>query len=485
MNNKIIYLSSKYYQFFLLLIISAIGNLYSQTQPIGVPTYEFTRLCASDVLSPTPTVKFTFTPGSFNSGNTFILELSDPLGNFTNLTPISIVSSNFNVNPGIFTFKVPNTVSGNGYKLRVRSTSPALISNSSNAFTAIYVTFNNSFYINGRQSEASLCNGSSLILSVDPEELPNFPSPIIYPNLKYNWYKDNSNIPIGGQNKSSITINSAGTYYAEIDYGVCQPSNGFGSNRVKVTTVSSGQTFTITSSLPNPICEGTPTTLKTAAGYKYQWFRDGELIPGATTFQYVTDIAGNYTVNVDAGSCSGSASTYKLERIQIDVTRDFSDIIFIPEGQTRVLNLTTTALSPVFQWFYNGEALAGETAPSFTISKSGDYKVIIKQTVGCNATKEFNFKVKFGLPPVDVPNLISPNGDGINDTWVLPEEFLSVPETEILILDSFGQTVLRTNKYENDWPKKNIDFKLINPIYYYIITRDGQEPKKGSITVIK
>jgi gliding motility-associated-like protein len=481
MNNKIIYLSSKYYQFFLLLIISAIGNLYSQTQPIGVPNYEFTRICASEGSS--YTVNFTYTPGTFNSGNTFILELSDALGNFTTPTPISIVSSNFNVNPGIFNFKVPNTVFGNGYKLRVRSTAPALIGNSSNAITTIFLAYKDAFYINGRQEQASLCNGSSLILSVDPEELPNFPSPLIYPNLKYIWFKDGN--PIGGQNKSSITINTAGTYRAKIDYGLCAPSSDLGSNPVKVTTVSTGQTFTITSSLPNPICEGTPTTLKTAAGYKYQWFRDGELIPGATTFQYVTDIAGNYTVNVDAGSCSGSAATYKLERIQIDVTRDFSDIIFIPEGETRVLNLTTTALSPVYQWFYNGEALAGETAPSFTISKSGDYKVIIKQTVGCNATKEFNFKVKFGLPPVDVPNLISPNGDGINDTWVLPEEFLSVPETEILILDSFGQAVLRTNKYENDWPKKNIDFKLINPIYYYIITRDGQEPKKGSITVIK
>ena len=84
-----------------------------------------------------------------------------------------------------------------------------------------------------------------------------------------------------------------------------------------------------------------------------------------------------------------------------------------------------------------------------------------------------------------IPNLISPNNDGINDTWILPQEYVSGTNTEILLLNSRGEIALQTNNYQNNWPENALDFKSVNPIYYYIITTQDNKVKKGSITVVK
>ena len=81
--------------------------------------------------------------------------------------------------------------------------------------------------------------------------------------------------------------------------------------------------------------------------------------------------------------------------------------------------------------------------------------------------------------------MVSPNNDGINDTWIIPQKYLSGSKTEIQILTAQGKVEFTTTDYKNDWPTSSIDFKNTNPIYYYIITTANQETKMGSITVIK
>ena len=85
----------------------------------------------------------------------------------------------------------------------------------------------------------------------------------------------------------------------------------------------------------------------------------------------------------------------------------------------------------------------------------------------------------------NIPNLISPNGDGINDTWVIPQAYVSGTNTEVVIMSSQGKIMLQTTDYQNNWPQNQLDFKDVNPVYYYIITTTNNKTRKGSITVVK
>lgn len=74
-----------------------------------------------------------------------------------------------------------------------------------------------------------------------------------------------------------------------------------------------------------------------------------------------------------------------------------------------------------------------------------------------------------------VPNLITPNGDGLNDTWRL--EFLSeYPDHRIMVFDRNGNVVFEADNYQNDWDGTGYNkggyvghVNLVNGVYTYII----------------
>jgi len=150
------------------------------------------------------------------------------------------------------------------------------------------------------------------------------------------------------------------------------------------------------------------------------------------------------------------------------------------------VTVSTDALSPEFTWFLNGTELFGEESDFLEVNLAGNYAVRLSQTADCIAYLELNFTVVEAFPDVgEIPNMISPNNDGINDTWVIPQEYTSGSNTEIEILSSTGELVFKTTDYQNNWPLEPIDFTNINPLYYYIISPPNQSSVKGTITVVK
>lgn len=476
MEVKIKTVINKYILSLVLLVFFPQTKMFSQ---IGTPTYAFTQICASTSFN-SYTVNFTFT-----GANTFVLEMSDANGSFLSLTPITVLSSQLTTSPGSFTFKVPTTTAGSGYKLRVRGTSPAVTGSGSAAFAAYFQSFNQSFYINNKIATASICSGGSYTLSID-SPTPSDPSPVSFPSLKYKWYRGTTVIP--GETGTSINITTSGDYHVEIDYGSCTtPSSVTESQVVTVNIVTAGSSFTIASSGGTTICPSTPTTLSTTPGYSYQWFKDNVLIAGATSSSYTTGQAGIYYVLVGQGSCSSTSNSITLTATGFNAS---IDVLELPQenimlvGETKTVTVTTNASNPSYQWYLGSTPISGETNSSFSTSIAGTYKVAVTQTTGCVLTKELFFKFKEGVNAVNIPNVISPNDDGINDTWIIPQEYISA-STEVLLINTLGEITLKTKNYQNNWPESALEFKSVNPVYFYIITKEGGEVKKGSITIVK
>ena len=453
---------------------------------ISKPNLGFSQACASPDFN-TYNVTFIFSPESgLSSSNQFIIELSDETGDFSNPSTIyTSIAGAVTTSPATLNFEMPTTISGEAYRLRIKSTSPIATSTRSDAFAAYYKTQDTPFSINNLISTAIYCSGGSYLLTIDNPGTGLNDSPLNYPWLTFNWYKETSpTTSVFVDSGVSLSVTEPGIYFAETNYGTCT-SDSF-SNRVSVEESDSGVFSSITSSLGNPFCASQGvTTLSTISGDSYKWFRNGEEIEGATSQMYETDEFGEFSVNINLGNCTTSASI-NLENTGFTSSIDVLDVNTVEENETLTATIITNAVNPQYEWYLNDSLIVSAVDDNYEVTETGNYKVIITQTTGCVTSSEFLFTVNTPFPNVaNIPNLISPNGDGINDTWIIPQEYVSGTNTEVLLVSAQGKIVLKTNDYQNNWPVNQIDFKDVNPVYYYIITPSNNKPQKGSITVVK
>lgn len=472
--------------YIIIIFVCAVVKISNAQIVISKPNLGFSQACASDSFN-TYNVTFTFSPETdLTASNQFIIELSDETGSFSSATTIyTSAAGSVTTSPATLSFSFPASIAGEAYKIRIKSTSPVATSTGSDAFAAYFKYQDEPFTINNLISTAIYCPGGSYVLTIDDPGAPSNNSPLQYPSLTFNWYKETSETTsVFVSSGESLEVGEPGTYFVETNYGTCT-SNSY-SNRVDVDQSGSGISTSISSSLGNPFCSADgPTTLNAISGNSYKWFKDGEEISGATEQMYATNESGFYEVEIDLGSCTESASI-ELNNVGFTSSIDVPEHNTLDEGETLTATVTTDAINPVFEWYRNDSIISGATGNSYVATETGNYKVVITQTSGCQSSDELIFNITEPFPDVaDIPNVISPNGDGVNDTWVIPQEYVSGTNTEVLIISSQGETVLQTNNYLNNWPQNQLDFKSINPVYYYIIKTGNNSTKKGSITVIK
>lgn len=482
---------TKYHLYCLLCFFILIAQEKANSQiVIGAPNLGFSQACASENFNNYST-SFVFSPeNGLDSSNQFLIELSNENGDFSNATTIyTSTAGSVTTSPATLNFSIPTTTGGENYRIRIKSTAPVATSSSSASFAAYYKLQDAPFTINNLVSTGAYCTGGSYLLSIDNPGTGNNNSPLNYPSLTYSWYRETSpTTSVFVSNGATLSVNQEGTYFVETDYGSCT-SNSF-SNRVTISEVTSGETNAgISSSLSNPFCpDQGPTVLSTINGNSYQWFKNGTSIPEATSQMYETTESGIYAVQVDLGECSVSGEIDLISEL-FDASINVEETNTIEEGQTLNVIITATANNPQFEWFLNNSLIPEATGNSFNASNFGNYTVIITETAGCEGSREFTFEINEAFDPFPdvekIPNLISPNGDTINDTWTLPTKYVTGTNTQVLIMDNRGKIVFQTNDYLNNWPENDLELTSVNQVFYYIITTQDNEVKKGSITIIK
>ena len=137
--------------------------------------------------------------------------------------------------------------------------------------------------------------------------------------ITYQWYvaKDEA-APVAISGANAATYTPAAEYMnADGKYVFTRKANIAGCTEIESTgswTLLVGNPDASITVAPSVICGTTPVTL-TATGttlkYRYQWYKDGVEIAGATSNTHATAIPGNYTVKVThkASECSSTTGT--------------------------------------------------------------------------------------------------------------------------------------------------------------------------------
>ncbi|WP_315817832.1 gliding motility-associated C-terminal domain-containing protein [Paraflavitalea speifideaquila] len=122
----------------------------------------------------------------------------------------------------------------------------------------------------------------------------------------------------------------------------------------------------------------------------------------------------------------------------------------------------------------------GETSPAIVVKSSGDYDVTVTSDAGC---KEI-FNTHIGPQPLSIPNTFSPNGDGINDHWTIPE-LKNHPNAQVTVINRDGQTVFEASNFTR-WDGRINGKPLPAGVYFYVVrTSADAEPYKGWLNLIR
>ena len=80
-------------------------------------------------------------------------------------------------------------------------------------------------------------------------------------------------------------------------------------------------------------------------------------------------------------------------------------------------------------------------------------------------------------------NILSPNGDGINDIWVV-KNIAFYPDNRVNVYDQSGKVVFTTKNYANNWDGSYHGSVIKEGTYFYLIELGNGKIEKGFITVV-
>ena len=198
--------------------------------------------------------------------------------------------------------------------------------------------------------------------------------------------------------------------------------------------------------------------------YAFTW-SDGQVGPT------VVGLApGAYEVTItDTNGCSITESVTVLAVPNIAVNKIISRSTCLNTMDGEV-NLTVTGGVPPYEYVWSPDVSTGPLAVGLEV---GDYKIVITDDDSCSITTYATVTAVGGTDCVDwkVFSGISPNGDGIDDRWVI-RGLNQYRPVAVEIFTNRGIVVWSSDDYGNEWEGTDQNgVALMEGVYYYVLSR--------------
>ncbi|NVJ64187.1 MAG: gliding motility-associated C-terminal domain-containing protein [Flavobacteriaceae bacterium] len=307
--------------------------------------------------------------------------------------------------------------------------------------------------------DATLCLGETLNLDVS------------LPDASYLWQD--------GSSSSTYIVDHEGIYWVEI-------TNAFG-NRTKVDSivVDYYEFNEMQVEAEIVICEASDVELNVSGsrvGESYLWYDESMNFLEENLGQFTTSMLNestDYFVSTTNGTCES-------EPVRVSVIYDevFAEII--------ASDTITKLGEPVELFGFGGDSfewsppiwLDNENTqnPITTPEDDIEYTLTVTSARGCTDSETILLLVE---KRISIPNVITPNGDGMNDYWEV-EYIDRFPGNYVQIFDRNHTLLFETANYQNNWNATYNGQPLPTGVYFYKIDLgDPEFPiQKGSLTVI-
>ena len=294
-------------------------------------------------------------------------------------------------------------------------------------------------------------------------------------SLSYSWTTTTGNIA-SGSNSNTATTGASGIYTLTVIDVVSSCTS------IATTTVTGNSTPPVfTTTIANIPCGTTTTTLAascTNTDVTYIWAGPTftSIISGSNTATPTIGVIGSYTV-IATDAVSGCTNTASGTVAQGTINAAFSAN---PTTGIAPLLVSFTDLSTgasTYNWtFGDGSAISTSTNPTNTYTTNGTYTVTLLITSGtCLDTATAIIIVENGLT-LEIPNVFTPNGDGINDLFTILSS--GVKEIDLQIFNRWGQKLYAFNGPKAAWDGlSETGTKVSDGTYFFFVKATGFDDK--------
>jgi gliding motility-associated-like protein len=156
---------------------------------------------------------------------------------------------------------------------------------------------------------------------------------------------------------------------------------------------------------------------------------------------------------------------------------------YVLEDNSTILNVVAAKPGLKYNWtpgiYLNNDTIAN---PVCTPARDILYQLIVTDAFGCTASGDIVVKI---LKHPEIPNVFTPNGDGINDRWQI-KYLADYPDCIVDIYDRYGQLVYQSVGYTNPWDGTCKGKQVPAATYYYIIDpKNSLKPLSGFVDIVK
>lgn len=209
---------------------------------------------------------------------------------------------------------------------------------------------------------------------------------------------------------------------------------------------------------------------ETFSGLNYKWEN------GSSGFEEVyreINQPGLYWLELSSGACA-VRDTLLVEQEEVP---DFSigNDTSICSVETLLLTLPSGFINPVWD--------NGSTSDNHLVDESGLYTVNAKWK-NCSVYDDVYITLVDDLCPEDplvFPTAFTPNGDGVNDTWVI-DGLEKYPNSRVQIFNRWGHMIFESNNYHNQWDGEDLP---MGTYYYALWHEESVKEITGTVTIIR
>lgn len=284
-----------------------------------------------------------------------------------------------------------------------------------------------------------------------------------------------------GDGNNSTAINPSYTYGAPGSYNaILFAMNNFGCSDTAshLMQVDASPVISIVPLTSTAFCDGGSVQLDATLdpNYTYSW------TTGETTSTIVVDSSYYYHVDVTdiTNNCTASDSIEVVvfplpvayAGIDTNVALGYSVILTGSGGSTYDWTPTTGLDNP----FVANPICAPNATTTYTLT--------VTDLNGCSASDSV-IVILNGDIILTIYDIITPNGDGFNDTWYI-ENILNYPNNNLSVFNRYGQPVYEKTGYVNDWDGTFNGDPLPDGAYYYVLElTDSGTIYKGALNIVR